>query len=355
VPIDVKCSQCEAKFRVPDKFAGKRAKCPKCQGSIAIPAPKEPAAASKQPAAAPRQPAAKSPVGGAPVAEKSKAAREAVTPQKTAQTTPQKKVPKKHPPAKKPPPEDWYLQTEDGEQYGPISRTELDEWVAEGRVDSECQVLREGWDQWRWAEEVYPELAAPAEEAQPVETSAPPPMPVVEENPFAGIADSPATISTGTPPSMPGVAAGEDQAKSGFSLPSGVPRILGQIRTWVMVTAVVTFVLYGILLALTIIDLIHTTKFLKEAAGKLKTYFTIGLIFQIVSILLAVFAFVCAVLALNYSMRLSMFVRRKQERDFIVALQTGRIYWQVSAIGLAAAGACMLILGILKIVFDPFL
>jgi hypothetical protein len=30
--------------------------------------------------------------------------------------------------------------------------------VADGSVDAECQVLREGDAEWRWAPEVYPDL-----------------------------------------------------------------------------------------------------------------------------------------------------------------------------------------------------
>ena len=40
--------------------------------------------------------------------------------------------------------EKWYLKTDDGEDYGPIARHELDEWAAEGRLNADCQVLCEG-------------------------------------------------------------------------------------------------------------------------------------------------------------------------------------------------------------------
>jgi uncharacterized membrane protein len=55
--------------------------------------------------------------------------------------------------------EEWYLQTEGGQKYGPVSRAGLDKWVAEGRVDSSCQLLRDSWDQWKWADEVLADLA----------------------------------------------------------------------------------------------------------------------------------------------------------------------------------------------------
>ncbi len=52
----------------------------------------------------------------------------------------------------------WRVQTAEGEQYGPVTKTELDQWVAEARLDCECQVLRQDWNQWQWADDVYPEL-----------------------------------------------------------------------------------------------------------------------------------------------------------------------------------------------------
>jgi hypothetical protein len=54
----------------------------------------------------------------------------------------------------------WHVQTEDGQQYGPISKAELDGWVAEQRVTSQCQLLQQGGAQWQWADEVYPSLRA---------------------------------------------------------------------------------------------------------------------------------------------------------------------------------------------------
>ena len=116
MPIEIRCQKCGQKLRAPDKLAGKQVKCPKCAAAIRVEAPAEAATGPK--------------------AEKSKSDS---------------------------PPDQWYMQTDDGESYGPIPKSELDEWVKEGRIDSTCQVLREGWEQWKWAEEVYPEVAESAE------------------------------------------------------------------------------------------------------------------------------------------------------------------------------------------------
>ena len=49
--VEIQCGKCSKRFRVADKFAGKRVKCPNCGGPIAVPAAGEqPAAGSgKQP------------------------------------------------------------------------------------------------------------------------------------------------------------------------------------------------------------------------------------------------------------------------------------------------------------------
>jgi len=50
------------------------------------------------------------------------------------------------------------VKIEDGDTYGPVPKSELDEWVTEGRLTAESQVLRDGADQWQWASDLYPEL-----------------------------------------------------------------------------------------------------------------------------------------------------------------------------------------------------
>jgi len=52
----------------------------------------------------------------------------------------------------------WFMRTADGQEYGPVDQAQLDRWVAEGRVDDNCQLLREDWEQWQWAADVFPQL-----------------------------------------------------------------------------------------------------------------------------------------------------------------------------------------------------
>jgi len=84
------------------------------------------------------------------------------------------------------------MKTPEGQQFGPISRSELDGWVAEGRVTSDSQILQEGGAQWQWAKDIYPVLAkgATAPASAPVAAGA---------NPFADIGDQPATNPYASP------------------------------------------------------------------------------------------------------------------------------------------------------------
>lgn len=105
MPVEVSCTACQGRFRVPDAAAGKRIKCPKCKSPIDVPAA-------------------------------------------TAAET-------------------WTLKTEEGDEYGPVSRPELDQWFQEGRITADSQVLRTGAPQWQWATDLYPALNEPAASTAP--------------------------------------------------------------------------------------------------------------------------------------------------------------------------------------------
>ncbi len=98
--VDVSCTSCSGRFRVPDTAAGKRIKCPKCKSPIDVPGTQ-------------------------------------------ANGT-------------------WTLKTEEGDEYGPVARNELDAWYAEGRVTADCQLLLTGSAQWQWATDLYPALSEPS-------------------------------------------------------------------------------------------------------------------------------------------------------------------------------------------------
>jgi hypothetical protein len=57
--------------------------------------------------------------------------------------------------------DEWFLQTPEGDEYGPVPRSELDDWFREGRITVECQLLKSGQEQWQWAAEIYKQLDEP--------------------------------------------------------------------------------------------------------------------------------------------------------------------------------------------------
>src|SRR5688500_12017991 len=115
MPIEVSCRSCAGQFRVPDTAAGKKIRCPKCKGAIDVPA------ASAPPPAAPEF-----------VPPPPPAVAKSAPPRAKAAAKPSKPQPKV---------EQWVLKTEEGEDYGPVPREELDAWYEEGRVTADCQVL----------------------------------------------------------------------------------------------------------------------------------------------------------------------------------------------------------------------
>lgn len=52
----------------------------------------------------------------------------------------------------------WLVRTAKPREYGPVSRTVLDDWVRQGRIDGATRLLKTGWKKWRRAKRVYPSL-----------------------------------------------------------------------------------------------------------------------------------------------------------------------------------------------------
>ena len=121
--IQFHCTQCNKLLRTGEDLAGKQVKCPECGTYLKVPA-----------------------AGPVPT-----------------QTTE---------PLNKP---IWYLKTGDGQEFGPITRSQLDRWHVEGKVDAECQILRDGWPSWKWAEDVYPALSTPQRDVPIMEQESGPP------------------------------------------------------------------------------------------------------------------------------------------------------------------------------------
>ena len=63
--------------------------------------------------------------------------------------------------------DEWRVQTPDGNYYGPVSKAELDAWVAKGRIGPDFHILQVGVDDLREAVALYPQLQPPVTLVQP--------------------------------------------------------------------------------------------------------------------------------------------------------------------------------------------
>jgi hypothetical protein len=309
VPFDVQCDACGRKFRAPDTLAGKRVKCPDCQAVILVGA----AAERRSPhRTAETTPASKAAAGHKP-------APKGASREKAGPGLPKAK------PLDKVETAEWHMQTAEGEQYGPVTKTELDGWVAEGRLDASCQVLQDGWDQWQWADEVYPELAETgAAEAEP-------------ENPFAAIGDAgPAPAVAVNPyaaPMLPTAAIAVPVSADQGAITPRARRALADTRPWVMFLAILGLVVggFGAIGALAFLALVAMA-----AGGP-------GLLIGLMMLASPALSLVASYFLLSYGLRLGSFLRTNAVRELEAAMVAQKSFWKLTGIVTAAVLALYLV------------
>ena len=129
MPIEFSCHQCSATLRVPEEHAGKKARCPGCSSVLDVPASDIDLALTTAGKSEQTHSDLEATVG--PVVER------------------------------------WCMKTPDGSIYGPVSKTELDQWLADGRISAQCQLQRDGETTWQVAGLVYPQLGTVPDAAAP--------------------------------------------------------------------------------------------------------------------------------------------------------------------------------------------
>ena len=60
------------------------------------------------------------------------------------------------------------MRTPEGQTFGPVPRSELTQWISEGRVSSECLLSSDSQPNWVNADAIFPELAAPLRSSSPI-------------------------------------------------------------------------------------------------------------------------------------------------------------------------------------------
>jgi hypothetical protein len=224
----------------------------------------------------------------------------------------------------------WYVRTDEGDEYGPVTKAELDSWVEEERVDGACQILQKGSDDWKWADELYPELV----QAEPA-----------DENPFAALAG--AEAETARPSSGGSDIDGEvlDEQPSGSGSASGlsqlgIERVLTESRPWVQIMAVFGFFTGGAWLIGCIYFFVMATA---NTAILGMTLSLIGLVGPALLILGSYFLYL-------YSHRILAFERTGGARELQGAIAAQRAFWKLAGVVSAIVLAVYAVLGLVVLV-----
>ncbi len=128
------CPGCQAKLSVPNEHIGQSARCPLCETVHIVANSAELAPDQPTTAASPDEANADSPAVAldAEVIEHRPAAVDNSR---------------------------WYLRTPEGQMFGPRSTFEIHQWVAAGRVTSDCDLRRDQDEQWQPVDFYYPVLS----------------------------------------------------------------------------------------------------------------------------------------------------------------------------------------------------
>ncbi len=303
--MEIVCTKCGKKLRVPDEHTGKQAKCPGCGTKFVIGGGAGSARAAGSAARGGRAPTA----GSAPRA-----------------AAPQKPQPAAGAGAAQADSGEWRLQTGDGERFGPISRVELQAWIKDGRVDGECQVLCDGWEQWKWAEDVFPEISGGGGAGG-------------SDNPFAALdanvslsaKDNPFASPQSVNKSSPSTSANQEE------VPAGVVRAMKGTKPWVLLIAIAMLIGASLQFVGAIIAIVMLSKHLPAS----------NMVGMIISSLLYGGM---ALLVFNYQNAIGAFLRNQTFRTLERALEAQKMLWMVWGIvillGICLIGLLMMLAGV---------
>ena len=133
--IETQCPGCNRRLQVADEHAGKQARCPSCGSIYTVPASGVQRKSTNSAPAIEREETFSGIVSSSDRGEPEKSIR-------------------------------WYMRTPEGQTYGPVDRSELDVWLAEGRITVDCELRDESTQIWQAADHIYGVLRAPAPSAR---------------------------------------------------------------------------------------------------------------------------------------------------------------------------------------------
>jgi hypothetical protein len=145
----------------------------------------------------------------------------------------------------------WYVRTPQGGQYGPAAGDIMRKWIAEGRVQADFWVWREGWGDWQKASASIPSLGPSAVASGPAAAAVAPAAAAPSSSASAGAA--PARLAGASAPTKPGEGNGYGTADG-----AAMPRIARSRRRGIHPLAILAVVglglvclaLFGVLVAM---------------------------------------------------------------------------------------------------------
>lgn len=142
------------KLNVKNFLAGKRGICPHCQTKVEIPLESDPRLI-----AADSSISSESPVGlsTTPVIPSSSDPNNDVVPADAPDAG--IAAPGAHDPISAAPHAVWYVRPPSGGQFGPASADVMRTWLDEGRIPTDALVWRDGWPDWKVANQLFSGLA----------------------------------------------------------------------------------------------------------------------------------------------------------------------------------------------------
>ncbi len=172
--IKFRCQSCDKKLHVKAFLAGKRGVCPQCGAKVRIPlASEDPETSSAGGTSEPRKEAnAQSTKAVRTNPSTSTAATKSPAPSATKQSgvtqSEVAEVEREADPISEAPEAVWYVRPPTGGQYGPADGDTMRRWLEEGRVSADSLIWREGWDDWKTGDTIFPSLRATP---SPIETA----------------------------------------------------------------------------------------------------------------------------------------------------------------------------------------
>ncbi|MEM9588725.1 MAG: DUF4339 domain-containing protein [Planctomycetota bacterium] len=163
------CHQCGKRLNVKQELAGRRGVCPDCATKFRIPAQDADFSLPLDDSAAVATAKPSSEAAETEGPSDSGTQNEGQSTEDRSEPSPVSGSPAQHQPVTKSgaisllaeadAEATWYVRPPSGGQFGPATTEVLRQWASEGRIAATALVWRDGWPQWRQANEAFPELA----------------------------------------------------------------------------------------------------------------------------------------------------------------------------------------------------